>query len=107
MYDRRHLETALQALGDLLADRGHEHRVVAIGGGGALSMLGLVERSTEDLDLVGVIESETLQSAEPLPATLVEAISEIAQLHGLQRKWMNNGPTSLLVHGLPAGFLSR
>lgn len=106
MYDRRHLETALQALGELLADREHEHRVVAIGGG-ALSMLGLVERSTEDLDLVGVIEGETLQTADPLPATLVEAISDIAQLHGLQRKWMNNGPTSPLVHGLPAGFLTR
>ncbi|HWO24003.1 MAG TPA: DUF6036 family nucleotidyltransferase [Kofleriaceae bacterium] len=106
MYDRRRLETALQALGELLADQGHSHRVVAIGGG-ALSMMGLVERSTEDLDLVGVLEGDTLQSAEPLPSTLVEAISDVAKLHGLQPKWMNNGPTSLLVHGLPEGFLDR
>jgi hypothetical protein len=105
MYERRTLEAALQALGELLTDRGHAHQVVAIGGG-ALSLVGLTERSTEDIDLVGLIERDALQSAQPLPATLIEAIADVAQLLGLHRKWMNNGPTSLLRHGLPDGFSS-
>jgi hypothetical protein len=106
MYERRTLEAALQALGELLTDRGHAHQVVAIGGG-ALSLVGLTERSTEDIDLVGLIERDALQSAKPLPDTLIEAISDVAQLLGLHRKWMNNGPTSLLCHGLPDGSLER
>lgn len=106
MYDRGTLETALRALGDLLADRGETFVVVAIGGG-ALSYLGLVERSTEDIDLVGLIANEGLVSAEPIPGPLVAAISDVAELHRLQPKWMNSEPTSLLHHGLPSGFLGR
>jgi hypothetical protein len=93
-------------LGELLADRGQAHQVVAIGGG-ALSLLGLTERSTEDIDLVGIMERETLQSARPLPVTLVAAIADVAELLGLQPKWMNNEPTGLLRNGLPDGFLER
>ena len=106
MYEPRTLAAALHALGELLADQGYEHQVVAIGGG-ALSLLGLIERSTEDIDLVGILERDTLQTAEPLPATLVAAIADVAQLHGLHPKWMNNGPTSLLRNGLPDRFLER
>ncbi|MEO7734686.1 MAG: DUF6036 family nucleotidyltransferase [Kofleriaceae bacterium] len=106
MYDRTTLETALQALGDLLADRGQPYVVVAIGGG-ALSLLGLIDRSTEDVDLVGLIVDEGLTSAQPLPAPLAEAIVDIATLHHLQKKWMNGGPTSLVRLGLPHGFLDR
>src|SRR5690349_17382175 len=106
MYARSTLETALRALGDLLADRQEQYVVVAIGGG-ALSYLGLIERATEDIDLVGLIEGEMLVSAEPIPARLVSAISDIAQLHRLQPRWMNGEPTSLLHHGLPRGFIER
>jgi hypothetical protein len=80
--------------------------VVAIGGG-ALSLLGLIERSTEDIDLVGVVHGTLIESAEPLPEALSSAIADIAKLHSLRPKWMNNEPTSLLVHGLPVGFLAR
>ena len=52
MFDHRSLEEALAAVGDLLADRGQRIEVVAIGGGDLL-LLGLIERVTKDLDLVG------------------------------------------------------
>ena len=106
MYERQTFERALHALGDLLTDRNETYVVVAIGGG-ALSFLGLVERSTEDIDLVGLVADEGLVSAEPLPTPLAEAISDVATLHRLQAKWMNGGPTSLLRQGLPVGFLDR
>ena len=53
MLDQRSLADALAAVGELLADRGHQIEVVAIGGGGLL-LLGLIERSTKDLDLVAL-----------------------------------------------------
>ena len=106
MYPRGVLEAALEALGELVADRGEAHVVVAIGGG-ALSLLGLMERATEDVDLVGVIKDGTLIPAQPLPTTLRDAVADIAALRNLQPKWMNGEPTSLLQRGLPEGFLAR
>lgn len=105
MYDRLALEGALRALGDVLADRGEAYQVVAIGGG-ALSLRGLIQRSTEDIDLIGVVHDGVLVSAEPLPAGLRTAIADVALLVGSDR-WMNGEPTSLLIHGLPSGFLDR
>lgn len=56
MYARARLEQALQALGDLLMDRGEPYTVVAIGGG-ALQFRGLTERSTEDIDVVAMLST--------------------------------------------------
>ena len=106
MYQRTTLEHALQALGDLLADRAQAFEVVAIGGG-ALAMLGLIDRPTEDIDLVAVVQDAELCKAQPLPPELQAAIADIAALHGLHGKWVNGEPTGLLRHGLPAGFLAR
>jgi hypothetical protein len=106
MYERRTLETALEALGELLADRGESYELVAIGGG-ALSLAGLIVRSTEDLDLVALIEEEDLVTAEPLPPALAAAISDVAKVRGLHPNWINGEPTGLLTHGLPDGFLER
>jgi hypothetical protein len=105
MYARATLEQALQSLGDLLADRGQTFEVVAIGGG-ALAMIGLIDRPTEDIDLVAVMRDATLCTAQPLPAALQIAVADIAALHGLHGKWMNGEPTGLLRHGLPVGFVA-
>lgn len=106
MYELSTFESALMAVGELLADRGERHAVVAIGGG-ALSFLGLIQRSTEDIDLVALLANDTLTSAEPLPPSLATAVAEIATMYRLDPKWMNAEPTSLLRHGLPKGFLDR
>lgn len=51
--DRTQLETALQALGQLLQARGHHVELVIIGGGN-LILRGLVSRpTTRDIDLLG------------------------------------------------------
>ncbi len=106
MLDHASLEEALVAVGDLLDDRGHDIEVVAIGGGGLL-LLGLIERSTKDLDLVGLVSGSRLVKPVPMPPALSQAAADVAQLMKLPPGWLNAGPASLLDFGLPAGFLDR
>lgn len=68
---------------------------VAIGGA-ALSILGVVSRSTRDVDLL-----------EPMiPDSIVEAARTFAAKHSLSPEWLNSGPSSLLHH-LPADWRTR
>jgi len=104
--DATTLEEALEALGQILADRGHHYEVVAIGGGGLL-LLGHIIRMTKDLDLVALVESDQFISAKPLPVDLALAISEVGMQLQLGKEWVNAGPSGLFDAGLPEGFKSR
>ncbi len=100
------LETALITLGKLLQDKGFSYEVVAIGGGGLL-LIGLMIRTTKDLDLVALIDNGELISAKPLPNPLLQAIEEVAITFNMSKDWVNIGPSDLLTFGLPDGFKSR
>lgn len=100
------LENALKVLGQLLADRGHHYEIAAIGGG-SLLLLGLLERTTKDLDLVALIKNKELISANPLPKPLMQAAEEVGRALELGKDWLNVGPASLLEMGLPPGFMTR
>jgi len=107
MFDAAGLGEALTLLGELLEDRGQPHEVVAIGGG-SLLLIGEIERPTKDLDLVALRLGDALVPAgRPLPATLAEAVADVARVLDLPTAWMNGGPDSLLRFGLPAGFVQR
>lgn len=100
------LEGALEVLGQLLADRGLHYEVVAIGGG-SLLLLGLIDRTTKDLDLVALIKGRELFTADPLPPQLIQAVNDVGQALNLGKEWLNVGPSSLLKTGLPKGFVDR
>ena len=68
---------------------------VAIGGA-ALSILGVVSRSTRDIDLLEPI----------IPESVATAAKAFAAMHGLSADWFNSGLSSLLQH-LPADWHSR
>lgn len=104
--DTASLEEALGVLGQLLADRGCAYEIVAVGGG-SLLLLGYVQRTTKDLDLVALVKEGTLVSAEPLPTDLLRAAEQVGKALGLIEGWINVGPASLFTMGLPAGFTSR
>jgi hypothetical protein len=70
-------------------------------------LLGLIQRPTRDIDLVAIVNQGKLLSSHPLPTNLQQAVEDIAALNNLDPKWMNGGPTELLDHGLPPGFMSR
>ncbi len=112
MEDSSHLEDALHTLGLLLQQRQQPYDLVVVGGA-ALGLKGLVDRPTEDVDVVARVVNDRWISAEPLPSPLEEAASEVARALDLPRlathgkNWLNSGPYILLRQGLPPGFASR
>jgi hypothetical protein len=99
-------EQILSALGEQLAARGERYELVVIGGSGLLA-LGLVERTTKDVDIVALRCGDELDSADPLPEGLRAARDLVARDFSLPTEWLNPGPTELLRFGLPDGFVDR
>src|ERR1700677_131642 len=96
----------LGALSEQLAAQ-RECFTIAVVGGSALLALGLISRTTRDVDVLAIVDGGELTSAQPLPAALVGAAQTVARDFGLSKDWLNPGPTSLLDLGLPEGFLER
>lgn len=96
----------LSALGEQLAAANERYELVVIGGSGLLA-LGLIERSTRDVDLLALRAGDELDSARPLPTALEAAGNRVARDFSLPADWLNPGPTALLEFGLPEGFIDR
>lgn len=105
-FDDTILNEALYVLGELLQDEGEAFDIVLIGGG-ALLLLGLIDRPTKDLDVVARVEDNRWVLARPFPYALNRAVLDVADALDLATDWLNPGPTDLLVHGLPEGFADR
>lgn len=86
-------------------------RLVACGGS-ALIAMGLVSRTTDDVDVVALVDAhQQLISPAPFPEYLEESIKEVAILMNLSEDWMNYDPSrdsgGLFQNGLPEGLLAR
>lgn len=99
-------DRVLSALGEQLAAAGQRYELVVIGGSGLLA-LGIIERSTRDVDLLALRSGDELGRAKPLPASLEAARDHVARDFSLPADWLNPGPTDLLELGLPEGFVDR
>jgi len=100
------IDVFLGALEEQLAVRGERFELVVIGGS-ALLALGLVERTTRDVDIVALRSEEELDSANPLPKGLRIARDLVARDFSLKEGWLNSGPTKFLDFELPEGFVDR
>jgi len=100
------LELALTTLGELLDERGERFDLVVIGGG-ALLLLGLIDRPTKDLDVVARIDADQWTGARPFPEVLRDAVSDVAEALDLAEDWLNPGPADIMQFGLPDGFEER
>ncbi len=80
-------------------------------GGTALFALGLVSRTTKDVDVLGtVVENEEglrVQKLGEFPGWLVEAAKIVGRDFDLPENWLNLGPASQVESGLPDGFEER
>ena len=100
------IEDALRKTGELLAARGEEYWIVAIGGA-VMNLLGLVARATIDVDVVAMADPKSggalhLRPPDhPLPAGLARAARTVAGDLGFAEDWLNAGPRSQWQTGFP------
>jgi hypothetical protein len=106
MLERDRLAEALATLGALLEERGRAIGVLIVGGG-SLLLLGVVERPTADVDIVGLSSAAGYARADVLPEFLTTAVREVGDALGLGDSWFNTGPAGLIEFGLPAGLEER
>lgn len=106
MLGRDNLEEALRTLGAVLEGRGLSSRIL-VAGGSSLLLLGLIDRPTADLDVIGLVTGDRYVGAEAIPEPLAEAARDVGAALGLSKSWLNNDPASLFDFGLPQGFEQR
>jgi hypothetical protein len=103
---------AIRAVGELLAAEGETAGIVVVGGA-ALILGGTVYRLTEDVDIIAAARSwrrgvpAGISRPDPLPASLLRAISRVARDFNLPENWMNAEVGAQWDTGLPPGFEKR
>jgi hypothetical protein len=102
------LDRALWALAAFLEDAKAPRETLVIIGGSALLALGIVSRTTQDVDiLAGVDQERGLVDPRPISKTLQNAAAKVAGELRLDPNWLNTGPADQVLAGLPEGFLNR
>ena len=103
----KQLDEVLQAVGALLEEQDEEVGIVVVGGA-SLSLLGLVLRTTNDVDIIATVQPGSTrtniqlnQPPQPLPAPLQQAIAIVARDFGLPVDWMNTEIAAQWTQGLP------
>lgn len=99
------LPEALNSVGALLAADRAEAAIIVVGGA-SLNLLGLIERTTHDVDVIARAVPADLPSAvlippDPLPAPLVRAIARVARDFTLPADWINTVVAKQWSQGLP------
>lgn len=102
------IEQALAAVGELLAAEEEEAAIVVVGGA-TLNLLGIVDRSTSDVDVIARARRDPdgtlrLERAKPFPPPLARAIQTVARDFELPSDWMNATVDAQWVQGLPPGL---
>lgn len=110
--DQRDIETILSALGEQLEIISGEPIELLVCGGSALIFLGLVQRSTKDVDILAYIKrthrgDTSFIKAKPLIPEFIMASKKVARDFNLPENWINTGPTSAVDFGLPEGLMDR
>ena len=108
--DAAALEELLAATGEHLAAAGAGAAIVVVGGG-ALSVMGWVDRTTNDIDVIARARREAggwvVGPPEPLPDSLVEAVAQVARDYGLATDWLNTAVAMQWRTGLPDRFVEE
>lgn len=106
------IERALAAVGDLLAAEGERAHIVILGGA-ALNLLGIVHRTTRDVDVLAVASPGAgrgrpkLKRPVPLPEPLRRAAATVARDFQLPPDWLNTDVAGQWDTGLPPGLGKR
>jgi hypothetical protein len=110
--NQKDVENILAALGEQLESLLENQIELLVCGGSALNILGLVQRTTEDIDILAYVRRDgegkiSIVKAEPLTPELTEAAKKVARDFNLPERWLNPGPASAVDFGLPDGLMER
>ena len=110
--DNHQLDTVFRLLDGRLMRAGASPVHLVVCGGAAMIAVGLLLRTTRDVDIVALLEDgQRLVAPVPLPDHLLKAASEVAEVLNLPKDWLNNGPSrdegGLFQMGLPNGLRER
>jgi hypothetical protein len=103
---------AIRAVGELLTGEGETVGIVVVGGA-AMILGGHATRLTEDVDIIATASSwrkgapRKIAAPDPLPASLLRAVSKVARDFDLPENWMNSDVGAQWDTGLPPGFEKR
>jgi hypothetical protein len=108
MKRKEEIEHALAVLGRRMALDGAPDMEVLCCGASALCILGLLTRSTMDVDVLGVVvRDRDLDPCEVFPEEMERAIANAGLELGLADDWFNGSASRLLERGVPKGTLER
>jgi hypothetical protein len=106
------IEKALKRLNDKMVYSDLEPVELVSCGGASLNLMGLVSRSTSDVDIICIAEVRAkgkvhFLAGTTLPPRLTELVAEVGRDLGIKEEWLNFGPAPLLDFGLPKGLETR
>lgn len=105
--DSSALEQLLAAVGEHLSAERASAAIVVVGGG-ALSVMGWIDRTTDDVDVIARAREQdgelVLMPPDPLPGPLVAAVGRVARDFGLRSDWLNTAVAMQWRTGLPERF---
>ncbi len=109
---KKEIETVLMALSEQLGAEGVKQLEMVVCGGAALNILGYVERTTKDVDVIAFVNKDEngnviLTKASPLNPALISAAIKVQKDFNLPENWLNAGPASVMDFGLPGGLMDR
>ncbi len=105
---KEEVHEALIVLGKQMALADAEDIRLLCCGGSGLCVLELITRSTKDVDALAlIVDGTTLKPIEGFSTEMEKAISQTADLLGLESDWLNGEASILLERGLPEGILER
>ena len=109
--DAGDIETYLKALSDQLGLQGKNDVALVVCGGAALSIIGLSQRTTRDIDIIALIVDSPGSGHHLIKAEFDDefkrAAATVAGDFELPEDWINCGPADQLDMGLPVGLQER
>jgi len=108
MQRKEEIERALSTLSRRMAHSGAQDLEVLCCGASALCVLGLLSRSTMDVDVLGIIsDAKEVVPCEHFSPEMEFAITASGRELGLPDDWFNGSASTLLQRTLPIGTLER
>src|SRR5687767_12490362 len=99
------IRTALSLLGEHLAAEGASYSIVVVGGA-ALNLLGVVNRTTRDVDVLAMQSGlgTIVPPPSPLPIVFLDGVKRVAEDMSLDADWLNTEIAVQWTQGLPPGL---